>query len=53
MEELFPLGKPKPYFGNNSSMVALTPSVIKRNTPPDAVLIADGVSATMEELLPK
>jgi hypothetical protein len=45
MEELFPLGKPKPYFGNNSSIVALT--------PPDAVLIADGVSATMEELLPK
>jgi folate-binding protein YgfZ len=28
-------------------------AVIKRNTPPDAVLIADGVSATMEELLPK
>jgi folate-binding protein YgfZ len=28
-------------------------AVIKRNTPPDSVLIADGVSATMEELLPK
>ena len=28
-------------------------AVIKRNTPTDAVLSADGVSATMEELLPK
>ena len=26
-------------------------AVIKRNTPADAVLVADGVSASMEELL--
>jgi hypothetical protein len=26
-------------------------AVIKRNTPTDAVLVADGVSATLEELV--
>jgi folate-binding protein YgfZ len=54
--KLFNSEKEVGYIGTLARHYELGPialAVIKRNTPPDAVLIADGVSATMEELLPK
>ena len=54
--KLFHNEKEVGYIGTLARHFELGPialAVIKRNTPPDAVLIADGVSATMEELLPK
>ena len=54
--KLFHNEKEVGYIGTLARHYELGPialAVIKRNTPPDAVLIADGVSATMEELLPK
>jgi len=54
--KLFHNEKEVGYIGTIARHYELGPialAVIKRNTPPDAVLIADGVSATMEELLPK
>lgn len=54
--KLFHNEKEVGYIGTIARHFELGPialAVIKRNTPPDTVLIADGVSATMEELLPK
>ena len=54
--KLFNSEKEVGYIGTLARHYELGPialAVIKRNTPTDAVLIADGVSATMEELLPK
>jgi folate-binding Fe-S cluster repair protein YgfZ len=54
--KLFNSEKEVGYIGTLARHYELGPialAVIKRNTPPDAELIADGVSATMEELLPK
>jgi len=54
--KLFHNEKEVGYIGTIARHYELGPialAVIKRNTPIDAVLIADGVSATMEELLPK
>jgi len=54
--KLFHNEKEVGYIGTLARHYELGPialAVIKRNTPPDAVLIADGVGATMEELLPK
>jgi folate-binding protein YgfZ len=54
--KLFHNEKEVGYIGTLARHYELGPialAVIKRNTPLDAVLIADGVSATMEELLPK
>jgi folate-binding protein YgfZ len=54
--KLFHNEKEVGYIGTIARHYELGPialAVIKRNTPTDAVLVADGVSATMEELLPK
>jgi folate-binding protein YgfZ len=54
--KLFHNEKEVGYIGTIARHYELGPialAVIKRNTPTDAVIVADGVSATMEELLPK
>jgi folate-binding protein YgfZ len=54
--KLFHNEKEVGYIGTIARHYELGPialAVIKRNTPTDAVLVADGVSATVEELLPK
>jgi folate-binding Fe-S cluster repair protein YgfZ len=52
--KLFHNEKEVGYIGTLARHYELGPialAVIKRNTPTDAVLVADGVSASMEELL--